>query len=71
MNTDEVIIKNSKIAGQGIFARRAFKKGEVVLHWDIPQAVAKQEVDKMPAEEKNILLFWMENILSCRLRKSM
>ena len=31
----DVIVKKSKISGQGVFAERDFKKGEVVLKWNL------------------------------------
>ena len=32
-NSDRVFIKDSSIQGRGLFARRDFKKGEIVLGW--------------------------------------
>jgi len=47
MNTDEVMVKNSKIEGKGVFALRNFKKGEVILHWDASKTLLKEVSDKM------------------------
>jgi len=57
MKTDEVIIKKSKIHGLGVFAKRDFRKGEVVLHWDISHIITKEEMKKMTEKEKRYVSF--------------
>ena len=51
MNQD-VIVKESTINGKGIFAARFFKEGEPILSWKLVK-LTKQEVDKLPDEEKH------------------
>jgi uncharacterized protein len=55
MMTDKVIVKKSAINGNGVFAIRDFKKGEVILHWDISHVLTKEAVDKMSNDEKKYI----------------
>ena len=52
----DVVIKKSKIEqfenGKGIFANRDFKKGEIVIKYNL-KPLTKEEFDKLPKEEKN------------------
>jgi len=57
MKSDNVIVKNSSIDGKGVFALCDFKKGEVVLHWDISHTLPKQKVDQMTDKEKKYISF--------------
>ena len=52
MKTDEVIVKKSKIEGYGVFAKRDFKKGEVVMTWDLSNKISKEEYQKLPESKK-------------------
>jgi len=52
MQTDEVIVKKSKIHGQGVFATRDFKKGEVILHWDASKTLTKKQFALIPEKDK-------------------
>lgn len=52
MKTDDVEIKESLIQGLGVFATRDFKKGEVVLKWDISNQISKEEFELKSIEEK-------------------
>jgi len=54
----DIVVKESKIHGKGVFAARDFKKGEVVLKWDISHELTKKEVDEMPEEEKRYVVFF-------------
>lgn len=53
----DVIIKKSKIKGKGVFAARDFKKGEVILIWDITHKIIKEEMAKLSEDEKNHLSY--------------
>lgn len=55
MQSDNVIVKKSYIEGKGVFASRDFKKGEIVLHWDISHTLSKEKVDKMSNKEKKYI----------------
>lgn len=54
-NTDDVVIKKSKIGqfdnGKGVFANRNFKKGEIVIQYHL-KALTKEGFEKLPPEEK-------------------
>ncbi|MCK5211628.1 SET domain-containing protein-lysine N-methyltransferase [Candidatus Parcubacteria bacterium] len=51
----DLIVKKSKIAGKGIFANKDFKKGEVVMKWQISKELSRREVEKLPLEEKHYI----------------
>jgi len=52
-----IIVKKSKIEGKGVFAARDFKKGEIVIKWDISHTLSKSEVEKLSKEEKKYVSF--------------
>ena len=54
----DVIVRESKINGKGVFATRDFKKGELLLKWNISHEVSEEEANKMPDEEKRYVAFW-------------
>jgi SET domain-containing protein len=51
MNKD-VIVEESTLNKKGVFANRAFVKGEVVLKWN-PKLISESELEKMSLEEKS------------------
>jgi SET domain-containing protein len=53
----DVIVKKSKIEGLGVFASRNFKKGEVVIKWDISHQLTSKEVKKLSESEKRYVAF--------------
>ena len=57
MKTMEVIVKESKIHGKGVFALRDFRKGEVVIRWDISHQLTPEQVKKLPKSEKDYVAF--------------
>jgi len=44
---EEVIIKDSKIQGKGVFANKDFEKDEIVLKWN-PLRLKKEDIAKYP-----------------------
>ena len=52
----DVIVKDSKINGKGVFAARDFKKGEVVLKWDVSHRLSKEQVKQVPESERKYLI---------------
>lgn len=44
----DIIVKKSKIEGLGVFALRNFKKGEIILKWDISHKLKFKEVKNHP-----------------------
>ena len=52
---NDVEIGKSKLSGQGLFARRHFTKGELVLRWDTSHKIARTEVDSLDAAEQHYL----------------
>ncbi len=57
MKSDNATIKESSIQGTGIFAAKDFKKGEIILKWDLTNTLSKEEVDKKSDEEKRHITF--------------
>ncbi|MBU2638274.1 MAG: SET domain-containing protein-lysine N-methyltransferase [Nanoarchaeota archaeon] len=53
----DVIIKKSKIEGEGVFAARDFKKGEIVIKWDISYQLSSEEAAAIPEKEKKHLAY--------------
>ena len=45
-------IKASSIEGVGVFARREFKTGEIVLRWDVSRVIDKEEAASLSETEK-------------------
>ena len=54
---EDIIVKESKIDGKGVFASRNFKKGEIVVKWDISRQLTKEEVDKLSGNEKRYVAY--------------
>jgi SET domain-containing protein len=55
MKTDDVIVKGSSIEGKGVFAKRDFRKEEVVMKWDMSTTLTKEEAAKLPEDEEKFL----------------
>lgn len=51
MPTD-IVVKESSIEGRGVFARRDFKKGEVVLKWGNSRELTQKQADGLSENEK-------------------
>ncbi|MAG60345.1 hypothetical protein CL619_01020 [archaeon] len=51
MNSD-VVIQKSGIEGKGLFANRKFKKGELVIKWNLNIILTKEEVKKISENER-------------------
>src|ERR1700730_4159556 len=54
MNND-IVIGSSNISGRGVFARRAFRKAEIVLRWDVSQKIRRDNIDSLPLEQRHFL----------------
>lgn len=54
---NDLVIKDSKINGKGIFANRDFKKGEVVIKWDVSHKLDKKDIEKISENEKKYVVF--------------
>lgn len=48
----DVIVKKSKIEGLGVFASRDFKKGEIVIKWDISHQLTSDKIKEITEKEK-------------------
>ena len=51
---EQIIIKKSKISGKGVFARRDYKEGEVVLKWK-PKVIKESEISELPKKLLNYI----------------
>ena len=47
-----VEIRQSKIQGQGLYARRIFEPGEVVLRWDCSHTLTSDQLAQLTEEER-------------------
>lgn len=52
MQNKDIIVKESKIHGKGVFANRDFKKGEVVIKYNL-KPLTKEEFENLPEKEKH------------------
>lgn len=60
----DVVVKKSGIDGKGVFACRDFRKGEVVVKWDVSRELTLEEVEALPeAERKYVEHFKGKHIL--------
>lgn len=53
----DIIVKKSKIEGLGVFASRNFKKGEVVIKWDISHQLIPEEIKKIKETERRYVAY--------------
>jgi SET domain-containing protein len=52
-----IIVKDSRISGNGIFAAHAFRKGELVIEWCSHEILAKQEMERVSEKVKEHISF--------------
>lgn len=52
-----ILFKQSKIHGQGIFAVRNFKRGEVVITLSSHPVLSREQIAKLPKKEKQNISF--------------
>lgn len=61
----DIEVKKSKIHGRGVFAKRDFKKGEIVLKWN-PIKLTPEEIKNLTEEQKEYTIsnkeghYWMQ-----------
>ncbi|MBU0592024.1 MAG: SET domain-containing protein [archaeon] len=48
----DIVVKKSKIEGNGVFAARDFKKGEIILRLDTGHVISEIELATLPENEK-------------------
>lgn len=48
----DVSIEPSPIHSRGVFAARAFKRGDIVLRWDVSRRIAAADIDSLAAAER-------------------
>ncbi len=46
-------VRPSSIHGNGVFAKRTFKPGEVILRWDVSRLIDKADVSLLPETERH------------------
>ncbi|MFH1325145.1 MAG: SET domain-containing protein-lysine N-methyltransferase [archaeon] len=54
----DVIVKKSKIEGKGVFANMDFKKREIVIKWDKPLILKKEEIKNIPKKEQKFISYY-------------
>lgn len=56
MSSDSsVIVRTSVINGNGVFAVKAIRRGEVAVNWENTREIDKSELNSLPQEERNYL----------------
>jgi uncharacterized protein len=53
----DVIVKDSNIQGKGLFANKDFRKGAVVLKWDVSVVLTENKAEKIPKRQRKYLVF--------------
>lgn len=48
---NDLIIGKGNLAGKGVYANRGFKKGEIVIRYNL-KPLTKEELEKLPESEK-------------------
>jgi len=56
----DVVVKKSRIHEKGVFAARDFKKGEVVLKWDVSNQLTKEGVKRLPEKERKRYVTYLD-----------
>lgn len=51
----DVIVKESKVEGLGVFARRDFRKGEVVIRWQKQVLLSREQAKDLPGNVQRYL----------------
>jgi SET domain-containing protein len=49
---DGIEIWKSQINKKGVFATKDFKKGDIIIRWDVSHKLSKEEYEKLSKEEK-------------------
>ena len=52
-----ILVKKSSINNLGLFAAKDFKKGEIVLRWNLSYILKKEDIAKLPQEERKYVSF--------------
>jgi len=58
---NNLVAKPSRIHGTGLFAKRDFKKGELVVEWNPVKLIPKAEASQITPEEKEFASLIDEN----------
>ena len=53
-----LIVKESKIEERGVFAGRDFKRGELVVKWDVSHQLTPEEIKKLSEPEKRYVIYF-------------
>ncbi|MEK6958471.1 MAG: SET domain-containing protein [archaeon] len=51
-----LLVQKSSISGKGVFAARDYRKGEVVVKWDLSKIISKSQAKKLSEEDKKFLV---------------
>jgi SET domain-containing protein len=52
MSSEDVEIRQSQIQGSGLYAKRAFSPGEIVLRWDLSHTMPNDQVSRLSEQER-------------------
>jgi uncharacterized protein len=51
MTTEGVEVRQSRIQGKGLYARKPFAPGEVVLRWDLSKTISRAQLASLSQDE--------------------
>lgn len=49
----DIEVRPSRIHGTGLFALKAFKPGDIVLHWDVSHLISKEDLALLSSAEQH------------------
>src|SRR5690348_16711111 len=52
MSSEDVEVRESAIQGRGLYAKRVFNPGEIVLRWDLAHTIPREELATLSEEER-------------------
>ncbi|HEY6806174.1 MAG TPA: SET domain-containing protein-lysine N-methyltransferase [Pyrinomonadaceae bacterium] len=52
MFSNSIEIRESRIQGRGVYAKRAFDAGEIVLRWDLSHTISNDQLATLPDDER-------------------
>jgi SET domain-containing protein len=52
MSSEDVEIRQSRIQGSGVYAKRSFDPGEVVLRWDLSETIPNNQLAELSEDER-------------------
>ena len=58
----DIVVKKSGVSGLGVFAAKSFKRGEMVLKWNLSKELSSEEAEELPEVLKHFLTYFESRI---------